>query len=584
VRKDRLDLQDPFNNCYLFTDENEERIKVDLDRELPDIVASFLFQKIVAPVGMPWDSLRRMETYENTDFRPEESPVSRRPERSRLFCTFGIKHISYPEEEIHEYMTYQFAREAALQLQYNRWSDTVGFMDEAANSSFNEFVRQKETVERWRLTDEHLSLSTGILADEMNNRRWKPIGQFWPDLQPHFQSQVRESFSGDERVWLSELSKMYQQAYNDNYRDLGVRKFYETKRGDCKDHARELRSRIEQDLFQDWVNGARSMQDTSRLLAALVGSLEEYARNLDDRLQRIQDTIRETQGRIQATGVEWSQVGLLKAMWGKRTDLFNGQAQNLTQLYTLLTRAEGFNYAKYLLQFFMMELNDLANEVTRAASALEEAVKGFSTGIEARLADTGQDDIKKQVVRFYKPGVVKDFVKAMVRDKTLQMNQTARVRQAIAAMLGENQTFTSLNVRIPREKFVAALESTCEQNAVDAHNTYVAENKDRTRVLGVSVIDRLNREYGGNPEGLRSYVIGILSHAKVYLRFNGNEEGKRGPGTFGNKGFELEHHDAPIHKSYPSFARCYGMSSVRTRKLPLRKSLRRPPARAKLRW
>jgi len=143
-----------------------------------------------------------METYENMDFRPEESPVSRQPERSRLFCTFGIKQIAYPEEEIREYMTYKFARQAALQLQYNRWSDTVGFIDEPANQSFNEFVRQKDTIERWRLTDEHLCLSLGILPDEVNNRRWKPVNQFWLDLQPDFQTQVRESFGHDERVWL----------------------------------------------------------------------------------------------------------------------------------------------------------------------------------------------------------------------------------------------------------------------------------------------------------------------------------------------------------------------------------------------
>lgn len=536
TRRDRLDLQDPFNNCYLFSDENEDRIKVDLDKELPDIVASFIFQKVVATGGgMTWDSLRRMETYENMDFRPEESPVSRHPERSRLFCTFGIKQVAYPEEEIREYMTYQFARQAALQLQYNRWSDTTGFLDEATNSSFNEFVRQKELVERWRLTDESLSLSTGILPDEINNRRWKPINQFWIDLQPHFQSQIRESFGSNERVWLSELSKLYQQAYGDNYRDLGVRKFYETKRGDAKDHARELRSRIEQDLFQDWVNGARSMQDTSRLLAALLSSMEEYGRGLDDRFQKLQETVRTTQTRIQAAGTEWSQVGLIGSMLGKRTDLFNAQAQNLTQLYTVLTRIDGFDFAKYLTQFFVTELNDLANEVTRAASTIEEATKGFSNGIDARLADNGQDDLKKQVVRFYKPTVVKDFVRTMVRDKALQMKQTAAVRQAVAALLGSNQTFGLFNQRIPREKFITALESTCEQNAVDAHNTFTAENRDRPRVLGVSVIDRLNREYGGNLESLRSYVIGILTHSKVYLRFNGNEEGKRGAGTFGSK-------------------------------------------------
>jgi hypothetical protein len=82
-------------------------------------------------------------------------------------------------------------------------------------------------------------------------------------------------------------------------------------------------------------------------------------------------------------------------------------------------------------------------------------------------------------------------------------------------LLGDSLTFTSFNVRIPREKFVAALESRCEENATDAHNAYVAESKDRQRILGVSVIERLNREYGGNREALRSYVIGILSHAKI---------------------------------------------------------------------
>jgi Tubulin like len=535
IRKDRLELQDPFNNCYLFSDENEERIKVDLDKELPDIAASFLFQRIVGAASIPWDSLRRMETYENMDFRAEESPVSRRAERSRLFCTFGIKQVAYPEEEIREYLTYQFARQAALQLQYNRWSDTLGYLDEPANQSFNELVKQKETLEHWRLTDEHLSLSLGILSDEVKNARWKPVNQFWMDLQPNFQRHVRESFAGEERVWLSELAKLYQQAYGDNYRDLGVRKFYETKRSDCRDHARELRFVIERDLFQDWANGARAMQDVSRLVAALLSSLEERARLYDDRLPKLQDNVRDAEAHAQATDTEWSHVGLLKSVMGKRADLFNEQAQNLTQLYIYRTRVEATAYAKYLLQFVTMELNDLANEVSRAASTIEEATKGFTVGIDARLSDDGQEDLKKQVVRFYKPAAVKDIVRSLTREQSLQAKQTSAVRHSILTLLGDNQTFAAFNSRIPREKFVAALESTCEQNATDAHNTWIAESKDRSRLLGVSVIERLNREYGGNPEALRSYVIGILSHAKNYLRFNPNEEGRRGAGIVGNK-------------------------------------------------
>ena len=47
-----------------------------------------------------------------------------------------------------------------------------------------------------------------------------------------------------ERAWLDELSKLCEQAYTQNYRDLGVRKFYETKLGELKDHVREVRSRV----------------------------------------------------------------------------------------------------------------------------------------------------------------------------------------------------------------------------------------------------------------------------------------------------------------------------------------------------
>lgn len=77
-------------------------------------------------IRMVWDSLRRLETFENMDFRPEESPFSHNPEHSRLFFAFKIKQIAYPEEEIREYLTYAFARQAALQLQFNHWADSVG--------------------------------------------------------------------------------------------------------------------------------------------------------------------------------------------------------------------------------------------------------------------------------------------------------------------------------------------------------------------------------------------------------------------------------------------------------------------------
>src|SRR5262249_15221378 len=42
----RLELEDPFNACYLFSDENSsDGNRLDADREIPDFVAAFLYQK-----------------------------------------------------------------------------------------------------------------------------------------------------------------------------------------------------------------------------------------------------------------------------------------------------------------------------------------------------------------------------------------------------------------------------------------------------------------------------------------------------------------------------------------------------------
>src|SRR5262249_3525634 len=67
VGVDRLDVQDPFNCCYLFNDENEANVSVSVAIELPEIVASFLFQKIVEIQNIEWgetNTLLRQETFE----------------------------------------------------------------------------------------------------------------------------------------------------------------------------------------------------------------------------------------------------------------------------------------------------------------------------------------------------------------------------------------------------------------------------------------------------------------------------------------------------------------------------------------
>lgn len=537
VARGRLELQDPFNCCYLFTDENEDRNRVELDAELPEIVASFLYQKIVAVREMKWDSLARQESYEigtQANF-PETSASGAKPERTRQFFGFGIKQLAYPEQEIREYLTLAFSRQATLQLQYNHWVDSLGYVDEAVNEGFNEFVRQKDVLERWALSDEHLTLSVGILADEMRNKRWKPVGTYWADLLPNFKAHVREGHAARPQAWLDELARLCEENFAGNYRDLGVVKFYQTKEGDTRDHAREIRRRIEGDLFLEWANGTRSMHDLHRLLQALTTALTERHQAIDERVVKVREAVARVEEKVSAHRREWVKVGVITGWLGKRDRLFDAQAEALQELFTLRTRERAWGFARTLVLQISAEIGGLLDDVGRAATTIEQGLKLFSEGIDARCTDGETRDLARQVVRVYNPEAVKDFARALVRDKAEQQRQAGAVRGALASLLGENQTFTAFAARIPLAKFVDVIERACEQSAVEAHNRVLAENRDRTRILQVSLVERLYREFGGNREALRGFVREVVSHARTYLPLNSAEIRRAGPGIPGTE-------------------------------------------------
>src|SRR5262249_24609297 len=157
----------------------------------------------------------------------------------------------------------------------------------AVNASYNEFVREKATVERWFLTDERVMLSEGILPDEINNKKWKPIGEFWKLIVPNYVTSVRDNFKTDVDKMLPELSRLVDLVYTDQYRGSGVRAFYETKRADLRDQVREIRARIEGDLFAEWRNGVKAMHDISRVLASLIAYVDERFVAMDDRIAKL---------------------------------------------------------------------------------------------------------------------------------------------------------------------------------------------------------------------------------------------------------------------------------------------------------
>jgi hypothetical protein len=538
----------PFNGAYLFSNENENGRILNLARdEISSLVASFLFQKIVVAQATPWsDTLRRTENAENGDGTPESMPGINIPQRSKRFLTFGIKRLIIPEEEIREYITYSFARQAALQLQFNNWSATQGYVDLAKNEAFAQYVSDARNHERWKMADVHLCLEKGILPAEVLDK-WTKVEDEWKAAVNGF-AQVAMNAVPKE-AGMSKLTQLADNHFNVNWRSKGVVDFFRMKEGDIRDQSKEIRSLVEVDLWTKWASAELSMFDISRLLADLRSHLEERLSTCERSVVKyralVEDgkTRSELAAKIRDNNVTWAKIGPISDLLGKRKNTIQAQAECFKDFYAAKHRIEAWAFARKLLLQVIEEISDLLAIVQANTSNLAEMVKGDSNSstenrfeglverVEARCKESFTEDLKDQIVKMYDPKAVRAFTQKLVRDEEIQGNQTKAVRDAIIRRLGERADFSVFRQKMVRGTLLDVLEEVCDEQAFTAHNNLVAADPSLHRTLGANIVDTLCRSFSGNPMKLNDYIRQLVDSAGNYLRMDDMNAKKEGPGA-----------------------------------------------------
>jgi Tubulin like len=529
----RLALRDAFNTCYVFSNQNENNAFIDVKAQVPQVIASFLSAAILTAPGERLDGFRRVVTAENLHDKitPEPRPDGTGEERSRKFGIFGIKLLSYPEQEIREYLTYSFARQAALQLATNNWRDQVGFVEESLPQDFAEFVRSPETQDKWKYSIEHLTLSRGILDGEITNTRWRPITTFWTALGPQWLTAVTAN-EATRTNWMPELKAKFEEMFTVGYRGQGVREFYRGKLKAKREHAEEIRRTVERELFDAWIARDRSLGDISRLLTAFLNFLHD----LSDKVARLEADDRAkaeaTDQRIKANDAEWGKCGPLARTFNKDKNILHAQATVLQDRYAALTRLEGAQFAKPLLMEVIGRIEDLGNEIATARKTVDDALINCTAQMRTRCAQPTDFDLAKLVVTFYDTNRVRKLSSLLEQNKDEQDLQTRDVRVAIKSKIaaGDEVTFVKFNERIHLDALVQLFETACEVSVDRAHTNFVSSGGGGTRLLGVNVVDKLYDQFNGRPDELIEFVHDLMAKAGRYGSFDQNEQRQSGKG------------------------------------------------------
>lgn len=516
-----------FNGCYVLTNENAGGYSVDTDKELPGIIAEYMFVKTQTT---NWEALDKAENSENGTFDDEPSVFDHNvKERSPRFLSFGIRRMVAPNEEIEEYLTYSFAQRAVNQVVFNNWVDGLGYSDESRPADHGAEVRKPDSLQKWLLTDDHLMLSVGVLPDDVANTRWKKINDFWAAAVAAQVNDIQNTKS-DKAKWFSELKVRCEKIFDEGYRGLGgVKKFYEIKLKARGDMARSIRNAIEAELFSDWRTGQRSTTELDRLLSALVSSMEERLAQLDGRTESNAKAASLHLQKVGDVDRRIGDVGITGKLLGKLADFFAEGAAHLQDALICRTNEEGLKFARKLLEEAIQQVVELKTNVGQFQSKLLEAGKSFNDEVEARLKQE-KVDYKQKI---FNAEDIRGLNRTLLTSEDTQKEQAQAVRGAMIKQAGEHkQSFTAVNDRLSLSDLKAVFESVCAQEVARAHESVAVSQK---RILNVNIVQKVREEYSANDEKLGQFVRDAVNKAGVFVKFNQTQIGLSGPGTVADR-------------------------------------------------
>lgn len=511
----RLEHDVYFNGCYLVNNVNENSIQFDIESEVPKIVADFIYQKTL---NAEWEDLNRAERGEN-DIKNFESDEDVGKARAKLFMSFGIKRVVVPEQEIKEYLAYGFAEQAARQLMFNNFRQGEGYADEAVEKDWGVEARKPETAQSLLLTDAHLMLEAGILEDDAKNPAWKLVPEYWKQIVNRLVPEIKADTGIEQTTWNDVLNTRLAKVFDDTYRMLGgVRKFYEVKGNARVEMARHIGRQVEKEFFGRWKAGGASLLQLRQLTDALLAVLDERHGIYQDKIAKMPGLLAERQQKAKELTDRFNHVGFFgKHLTDKRSALFSDIAAVHQDLYVARTNLEGLKFAAQLVPFVKEQLTAMRGRIDQLHQNLAEATKLFGKERDARL---GAQDAAYQK-RVFDQHAIAAIMKAVVVDEASQVARTQQVRQSIIRLGGtEVDSFDQLLQSLSLGSIIGCLSQESAQIVELAHAEISATLQP---VLHVNIVERLQKKYDANPNGLRDFVKELYDEAGSMLTFNKTE-------------------------------------------------------------
>lgn len=504
------------DGLILYSNVNEHGYTVESLHELPKILADFTYSRIFLENNDNTEEFLRSYSYENIDgWRTEYYEKARNnaivPYRTKAVSSFGFKRVIIPEEEIIEYFSYSFGRQALLQIRFGNWNDDLGYRDTPENKDYSTTVMQDELQEKWRITNKHLMLEQPILPSDEN--KFGPFGAYWAGIIPRW-SQAAER----ENQPLAKLEELCQKGYDELFRQLGVKRFYEGKTAAREQHAQEISDRIEHYIFEQWKVGDLSLYNMLQLIDCIIeeaGKKRKFMEEEASKNRRLTDQLIQQRDANKKAFAGVLVQSLVKGKYLTRHSTI------LQQLMVKQCEVQGNEFAQQLLGVLTVKLNLLRSRIEAFVTTINEAIEYNEAMIGARCQDEGGiSNLQQTIIRFYDQKRVKEFTKRVITDQKRQRSIADEVRLKLTELIGSEQTFQHANAVIDSETIAELMETVVRQKSIAIHEDILIEASEK--LINRNILEQLSEQFSDTEE-LKKFAKKIIEESGVFLEFNNAE-------------------------------------------------------------
>jgi len=326
------------------------------------------------------------------------------------------------------------------------------------------------------------------------------------------------------------LSEQCLDRYNAHFRGVGVEAFYEDKRRARSEFSREIINAVQTDLLSAWKEGTVGSAQVGAVLEGLAEYLLQIASQCAETQAKATGILDDREGKLKANFREWQDVGSLSRLLKRHEVVFEAAASNLTSYYESRTLVAASAFASDLVTQVRGGVMELKAQLQRFSARLQETHEIMSKRAASRCDDKGED-FDTQIVRLYNPDTVRGIVRKFCADRAIQSGQTANVRGELINRGGNEVSIETL-AAVGADTLCDMLEATCSRAARDLHlgrNQELRESGEA--ILGLSVIDKLEQRYKGNPDKMRQEITRLVNRSLSFVPFDDSEVLKTGPGV-----------------------------------------------------